>query len=136
MNTLREVLKECNIYYHDIPSKLPRTENMPELQRICAVSVDFACLSMTVDHTYQTDFLSIKIVFYTKVTYNEAEEVTDIITKGFNILSPPQLLVKQSLNNELVPQQIDFVIRFENKYKIAMFLIHLMSVCNVNVSIL
>ena len=134
MNVLREVLKDCNIPYHDIPSKLPINESkLTEFRSMFqGLSIDFAHMTMTVDHTYQSDFLSIKIVFYNNVTCNDARELADIIAKSFNILNPPQLKVKETLSNTIVPQCIEFVIRYENKYKIAMFLIQLMNVCDAD----
>ena len=134
MNTFRYVLKDCNIPYHDIPSKLPLNEaKLTEFRSLFqGLSVDFAHMTMTVDHTYQSDFLSIKIVFYNNVTFNDARELADIIAKSFDILNPPQLKVKETQSNTKVPQYIDFVIRYENKYKIAMFLIQLMNICDAD----
>jgi hypothetical protein len=134
MNALRDVLNDCNITYHDVPSKLPVNESkLTEFRSIFqGLSVDFAHMTMTADYTYQSEFLSIKIVFYNNVTYNDARELADIIAKSFNILNPPQLKVKETPINTKVPQNIEFVIRYENKYKIAMFLIHLMNTCDAD----
>ena len=129
MNMIRDVLKDCNITYYTIPSELPCSKSVEQESSLFeGISVDFTHVSMTVQCTYQLDFVSVRLRFLKQVTFAKASELADTIAKCYNVLNPPQLFVETKKS----PNYIDFVIKCESKYKIAMFLIHLMNMRDDN----
>jgi hypothetical protein len=87
---------------------------------------------MIIDRTYQPDYVSMKIVFHNTIKCIDARELADTIAKTFNVLNPPQLKLKETQSNGIVPEYIDFVIRYESTYEIARFLIQLLNIGEEN----
>jgi hypothetical protein len=126
METLRTVLKDCKFGCHDIPphfihtTHVQKTYTQDELDMLVAkfqgVQTKIGCLLLTAHHTYQTEFVLLKL-HYKDSTLDDANKLTLCIAKEFEVISPPVLHTKQDLEDLInKPTYMEFTIRFKSTY--------------------
>jgi hypothetical protein len=133
MDTLRTVLKDCKLAFHDVDPTLSmhvletysNDERDVLTSKFQGIQIKLGCILLTTHHTYQPEYVSTKLHF-TNNSYDDTHKLALRIAQDFEVIYPPVLHTKQDIDLVLKPNYIEFTIRFKSKYDVALFIMCLL----------
>jgi hypothetical protein len=122
MDTVRDVVKDCKLAYHDVKPDLIKLSHITEA--LYGIQVMLPNLMLTVQHTYTYDILAINIRFQGTHSLTISECLAKLLAHDFKVIQPPQLNVIDTRGTR-VAKDIDMLIKFETKYQCLLFMMML-----------
>lgn len=125
MNTLRSIIKDCKIEFHEISSKLRSAKNsvnsgsdkIPDFAAY-GIQVVFPQLIFTAHPTYMYDIIDVQIDFRSGEIPELATDFANILSKEFNVIQSPTLKLKTSLFDEgKKPENITMLLKCDDRYR-------------------
>jgi hypothetical protein len=122
MNTVRDVVKDCKLAYHDVKHNLGKLNDV--IEKLYGIQVMLPHLLLTVQHTYTYDILAINIRFQGTHSLTDSEHLAKLLAQNFTLIQPPQLNVVETCWTK-VAKDIDMLVKFETKYQCLLFMMML-----------